>query len=492
MGELLELKGNLFEVMKEIRDELGSPNDLTIREVALAGSFTRCAVIFLCGLTDKDNVYKYVVRTLQYEEVQKEEAVVQTLLDRFISIAEVGKKTTFPDIINAILAGDTVILIDNIQTAIVINSRAWEKRSLEPPVTEDLIRGPRIGLNEDINVNKMLIRRSLRDPKLRFQSYIMGKRSQKEVTLVYIEDIINPYIVKELDRRLQSIVTDVVFETGTIEQLIQDNNLSPFPQFLNTERPDNIVASLAKGKAAILVDGSPFALIAPLVFVDIFQSVEDHYERWVIGTLLRILRMGSGIVAVLMPAMYVALVSYHQGLIPSKLAYSIAGAREGVPFPAYIETLMMALTMELIREAGIRLPKPMGQTIGIVGGLVIGEAAVNAGIVNPFLVIIIAVTAIATFSLPVYSITITFRILLFVFVLAATAFGLYGIILALIALAVHITNLKSVGVPYTTPIAPAFYKDWKEEIIRMPKSMLKDRPEYLQTKDSTIRPKEGE
>ena len=145
----------------------------------------------------------------------------------------------------------------------------------------------RIGLNEDINVNKMLIRRSLRDPKLRFQSYIMGKRSQKEVTLVYIEDIINPHIVKELDRRLQSIVTDVVLETGTIEQLIQDNNLSPFPQFLNTERPDNIIASLAKGKAAILVDGSPFALIAPLVFVDIFQSVEDHYERWVIGTLLR-------------------------------------------------------------------------------------------------------------------------------------------------------------------------------------------------------------
>ena len=311
------------------------------------------------------------------------------------------------------------------------------------------------------------------------------------MTLVYIEDIINPYIVKELDRRLQSIVTDVVFETGTIEQLIQDNNLSPFPQFLNTERPDNIVASLTKGKAAILVDGSPFALIAPLVFVDIFQSVEDHYERWVIGTLLRILRMGSGIVAILMPAMYVALVSYHQGLIPSKLAYSIAGAREGVPFPAYIETLMMALTMELIREAGIRLPKPMGQTIGIVGGLVIGGSG-ECRNCKSILVIIIAVTAIATFSLPVYSITITFRILLFVFVLAATAFGLYGIILALIALAVHITNLTSVGVPYTTPIAPAFYKDWKEELIRLPKSMLKERPEYLQTKDSTIRPKERE
>ncbi|KFM99906.1 GerA spore germination family protein [Bacillus clarus] len=487
---MLKLEANLFKIIKEIKEELDSPNDLTIREFTLAGSSTRCAVIFLCGLTDKDNIFKYIIRPLQYEELPQQSATIQTLLDRFISIAEVNIEKTFPNVINSILAGDTIVCIDDIPLAIVINSRAWEKRSLEPPVTEDLIRGPRVGLNEDINVNKMLIRRGLRDPKLRFKSYIMGKRSQKEVTLVYIEDIINPYIVEELDRRLQSIVTDVIFETGTIEQLIQDNNLSPFPQFLNTERPDNIVASLAKGKATILVDGSPFALIAPLVFVDIFQSVEDHYERWGIGTLLRILRMGSGLMAVLLPAMYVALVSYHQGLIPSKLAYSIAGAREGVPFPAYIETFMMALTMELIREAGIRLPKPMGQTIGIVGGLVIGEAAVNAGIVNPFLVIIIAVTAIATFSLPVYSITITFRILLFVFVLAATAFGLYGIILALIALAVHITNLKSVGVPYTTPIAPAFYKDWKEEFIRLPKSMLKERPEYLQTKDPTLRPKE--
>ncbi|PEO46881.1 spore germination protein [Bacillus pseudomycoides] len=492
MGNLLKLDANLSKITKEIREKLDSPNDLTVREFTLAGCSTRCAVVFLCGLTDKDNIYKFIIRPLQYEELPKQAAIIQTLLDRFLSITEVSIAKTFPGIINALLAGDTIVLIDDIPSAVVVNSRAWEKRSLESPITEALIRGPRIGFNEDINVNKMLIRRSLRDPKLRFQSYIMGERSQKEVTLVYIDDIINPYFVEELNRRLQSIVTDIVLETGTIEQLIQDNNLSPFPQFLSTERPDNVVASLAKGKAAILVDGSPFTLIAPLVLIDIFQSVEDHYERWIIGTLLRFLRMGAGIIAVLLPAMYVALVSYHQGLIPSKLAYSIAGAREGVPFPAYIETFMMAFTMELIREAGIRLPKPMGQTIGIVGGLVIGEAAVSAGIVNPFLVIIIAVTAIATFSLPVYSITITFRILLFVFVLAATVFGLYGIILAVIALAIHLTNLKSVGVPYTTPIAPAFYKDWKEEIIRLPKAMLKERPEYLQTKDDTLRPKERE
>ncbi|WP_459503821.1 spore germination protein [Bacillus sp. C1] len=487
---MLQLEGNISKVTKEIRERLDSPNDLTVREFPLAGGSTRCAVIFLCGLTDKDTIYKFIIRPLQYDELPKQSGVIQTLLDRFLSIAEVNIAKEFPNVVNSILAGDTVVLIDEIPSAIVLNSRTWEKRSLESPITEAVIRGPRLGFNEDINMNKMLIRRNLRDPNLRFKSYIMGKRSQKEVTLVYIEDVINPFIVEELNERLEAIETDIILETGTIEQLVQDNNLSPFPQLLNTERPDNAVASLAKGKAVILVDGSPFALIAPMVFYDIFQSVEDHYERWGIGTLLRILRMIAGIIAILLPAMYVALVSFHQGLIPSKLAYSIAGAREGVPFPAYIETLMMALTMELIREAGIRLPKPMGQTIGIVGGLVIGEAAVSAGIVNPFLVIIIAVTAIATFSLPVYSITITFRMLLFAFILAATAFGLYGIILGLIALAIHITNLTSIGVPYMAPIAPAFYKDWKEEVIRLPKAMLKERPDYLQTKDDTLRQKE--
>ncbi|MEI4831869.1 spore germination protein [Bacillus sp. FJAT-53711] len=487
---MIQLDANLSKITNEIREKLDSPNDLTVREFSLSGTNDRCAVIFLCGLSNKDMIYRFVIRPLQYEDIPKQAPIIQTLIDQFLSVGEVSIAKTFPDVMNALLAGDTIVLLDGIPSAMIVNFREWEKRSLDSPSTETIIRGPNLGFIEDVNVNKMLIRRHIRDPQLRFYSYIMGKRSQKEVTLVYIEDIINPYIVKELNRRLQSIETDIIFETGTIEQLIQDNNLSPFPQFLNTERPDNVAASLAKGKAAILVDGSPFALIAPMVMIDIFQSPEDHYERWMIGTLLRGLRMLAGTIAILLPAMYVALVSYHQGLIPSTLAYSIAGAREGVPFPAYIEALIMAFTMELIREAGIRLPKPMGQTIGIVGGLVIGEAAVSAGIVNPFLVIIIAVTAVATFSLPVYSITITFRILLFAFMLAATVFGLYGIILGLIALAIHIVNLTSVGVPYSAPITPAFYKDWKEEVVRLPKAMLKERPEYLQPKDKTLRSKE--
>ncbi|SCL85055.1 GerA spore germination protein [Bacillus cytotoxicus] len=485
----MNLEANLSAITNSIRETLQSPNDLTVREFALSGSSTRCAVVFLCGITDKDLIYRFVIHPLQQEEIPAQGPIMQTLVDRFISIGEINTVKTFPDLINSVLVGDTVVLIDGIPHALVINCRAWEKRGLEPPITEDVIRGPKVGFVEDIATNKMLIRRELRDPKLRFQSYIMGQRSQKEVTLIYIEDIINPYIVKELNRRLQSIKTDMILDSGKIEQLLEENTLSPFPQFLNTERPDRAIAALAKGKAIILVDGSPFAILAPMVIVDIFQSPEDYYERWIMATLLRGLRMLAGLMAVLFPAVYIALVSYHQGLIPSNLAYSIAGTREGVPFPAYIETIIMTLTMELIREAGLRLPKQIGQTVGIVGGLVIGEAAVNAGIVNPFMVIVTAITAIATFSLPVYSITITFRFLLFAFILAATIFGLYGIILALIALAIHITNLKSVGIPYSTPLAPTFYKDWKAEVARLPKAMLQTRPDYLQTKDQ-IRSKE--
>ncbi|MGI2750966.1 spore germination protein [Bacillus cytotoxicus] len=486
---MMNLEANLSAITNSIRETLQSPNDLTVREFALSGSSTRCAVVFLCGITDKDLIYRFVIHPLQQEEIPAQGPIMQTLVDRFISIGEINTVKTFPDLINSVLVGDTVVLIDGIPHALVINCRAWEKRGLEPPITEDVIRGPKVGFVEDIATNKMLIRRELRDPKLRFQSYIMGQRSQKEVTLIYIEDIINPYIVKELNRRLQSIKTDMILDSGKIEQLLEENTLSPFPQFLNTERPDRAIAALAKGKAIILVDGSPFAILAPMVIVDIFQSPEDYYERWIMATLLRGLRMLAGLMAVLFPAVYIALVSYHQGLIPSNLAYSIAGTREGVPFPAYIETIIMTLTMELIREAGLRLPKQIGQTVGIVGGLVIGEAAVNAGIVNPFMVIVTAITAIATFSLPVYSITITFRFLLFAFILAATIFGLYGIILALIALAIHITNLKSVGIPYSTPLAPTFYKDWKAEVARLPKAMLQTRPDYLQTKDQ-IRSKE--
>lgn len=270
-----------------------------------------------------------------------------------------------------------------------------------------------------------------------------AKGPKKDLIVCYVEGIVHPDLVKEVKRRLSSIDIDEAPESGFIEQWIEGSFLSPFPQVLHTERPDKVAAALLGGRIAILLDGTPFVLMAPATMATHFQSPEDYYERWMIGTLLRILRYIGAFIATFLPALYIALVSYHPGMIPSKLAFSIAGTREGVPFPAVVEAFIMETTIELLREAGVRLPKPIGQTIGIVGGLVIGEAAVSAGIVSPIMVIVVALTAISSFALPSYTFAISIRILRFFVMLAAALFGLYGIIVFYIMINIHIVNLKS-------------------------------------------------
>jgi len=287
----------------------------------------------------------------------------------------------------------------------------------------------------------------------------------------------------EIERRVLSIDMDDAEGSGYIEQWIADSFLTPFPLIINTERPDKVSAALLQGKAALLVDGTPFQLIMPMTFASMLRSPEDYYEHWLIASLIRVLRLIAAFASTFMPALYIALVEFHHGMIPSKLAFSIAGTREGVPFPAVVEAFIMEGTLELLREAGLRLPKPIGQTIGIVGGLVIGEAAVSAGIVSPIMVIIVAVTAISSFTLPSYAFSISLRMLRFAVMLAAAVFGLYGIILAYIMINIHLVNLTSFGVPYSAPFAPFFARDWKDLIVRMPPMELDKRPQVNQPAD---------
>lgn len=330
-----------------------------------------------------------------------------------------------------------------------------------------------------------MLRRDIRDPNFRLKTHKIGRRSKRSLVVAYVDGIVNPALVKEVNRRLKTIDIDEAPESGIIEQWIEDSFLSPFPQMLNTERPDMVSSSLLRGKVGILLDGTPFALIVPITIGDIFKSPEDYYERWLYSTLLRILRYIGAFLALFLPALYIALTSFHQGLLPSKIAFSIAAAREGVPFPPLAEAILMVITMELLQEAGLRLPKPIGQTIGIVGGLVIGEAAVQAGIVSPVMVIVVALTAIAVYTTPTFSLGISLRILRFALMVSAAIFGLYGIVLIFIMISIHVVNLTSFGVPYATPFAPTFLRDWKDLILRAPRSMLMKRPVFLQTEDDT-------
>ncbi|WP_088053182.1 spore germination protein [Virgibacillus dakarensis] len=484
----IQIGKNLDKNMENIKKMLEQPNDLIIRKFSIRNTNHKGAIVCIDGLIDTAEVDNDILLRIQGVTERKElphntKQMFEVIYQEMISVSDIQKGKTLDDVTNAILYGSAVFYLDGIDEVLIMDTKGWESRSIEEPITEPVIRGPREGFVENVRTNMVLIRRYIRDPNLRFKTRKIGRRSKKVLVVSYVEGITHPDLLKEINRRLDTIDMDDAPESGFIEQWIEDSFLSPFPQIMNTERPDKVALGLLEGKVAIILDGTPMVLILPFNIGDALQTPEDYYERWAVGTLLRALRYLAAFIAMFVPALYVALVSFHQGMIPSDLAFSIAATREGVPFPAFVEAMLMAVTMELLREAGARLPRTIGQTIGIVGGLVIGDAAVQAGIVSPVMVIVVALTAIASFSLPAYSVAISFRMIRFGFMIAAAFFGLYGIILAYIMVNIHIVNLKSIGVPYSAPFAPSFFSDWKDLIFRAPIQVLTRRPQYLKPTD---------
>jgi len=356
-------------------------------------------------------------------------------------------------------------------------------RSVEEPKTAAVVRGPREGFSETLRVNTALIRRRLRDPDLRMKNYKVGRRTRTDLVLCYIEGVADPRVVEKVERRIQSIELDGVLESGYIEEMIQDDFWTPFPLIQNTERPDSVVSHLLEGKVAILVDGTPHALIAPAVFTQFYYSPEDYYERYMIATFLRFLRLLSLIFALLGPAFYIAFVSFHTEMLPSSLAIAMAAGRATVPFPSIVEALLMEISVEILREASVRLPGPIGPTIGIVGALVIGEASVTAGLVSPLMVIVVGLTTISSYANPSYNAAISLRLLRFPIMIVAAGFGLYGIVLSLMLLLHHLVKLESFGVPYMAPMAPLRWQDVKDLLIRVPWTMMKKRPSIYRPQD---------
>lgn len=466
------LSADLSENIARIRSKLGNASDLLVSEHR-SKSGILYAVICIDGLSNRLMVQEHLLEALIDSDADKAKLPVQ----------EVRTTDLLDELLIAILSGDTAVLSEDSERARIVGTKGWNSRSVDEPQTEALIRGPRDGFTEDFRTNTALIRRRIRDPNLRFETFQLGRRSRTDVAVVYVEGIVNDKLLQEVRNRIHTIDVDEVAGSGFIEQWLTDHLLSPFPQIMSTERPDKLSAALLQGKVGVIVDNTPFQLIMPMTLFSFFHSPEDYYQNWIISTVIRVMRFGAAFLATFMPAFYIALTEFHHGMLPSELAFSIAGSREGVPFPSVVEAFAMEATLELLREAGIRLPKPIGQTIGIVGGLVIGEAAVRAGIVSPIMVIVVAITAISSFSLPSYTFAISLRLLRFFMMLTAALFGLYGIVLAYIMLNVHIANLMSFGIPYSTPFAPTFLTDWKDLILRAPNRLLTGRPKMMRTKD---------
>lgn len=467
---------DLCENVEILKKLLGNSDDVIFRHITIGNANCLPAVFILIdGLVDKDSLQDNVMTPLMLWAKKIEapaattpEAIKCLMSEHFLSFLEVKEKYTYPEIVADVLAAEAVLIIDKLDLAFVLGAKKWEHRSISDPATENLVRGPREGFNELMKTSVALVRRRVKDPQLRVKYLKMGKRSVTDCALLYLEDVANPILVDEVKRRLDVINTDGILDSGYIEQFIQDTPYSPFPQVQYTERPDRVAAALLEGRIVVVSDGSPNALIAPATISNFLPAPEDYYERWILMTAIRIVRTASLLNSILLPSLYIAFLNFHQEIIPSKLALAIAGARAGVPFSAVVEAFLMEFTFELLREAGIRLPAPIASTIGIVGGIIIGQAAVSAGLVSPVMVIVVALTAIGSFAVPSFNVALSIRILRFPLMILSAMFGLYGLTAGGILIMLHLVTLKSFGVPYLSPVAPLTLSGLTDTIVRAP------------------------
>lgn len=457
---------SLSETLDFIKNQMSGSSDLVIRRFELnPESREQTVLLYIDGLADTAIIDGPIMDSLVNHS-------------KVLNVSNATQINNFRDLLFQLVSGNTILLMES-DEALALSTANIKGRAIEEPTTQTVIRGPRDGFTENLRTNTALIRKRIRDPRLCCEQRQIGQVTQTEVAVMYIKGIVNTSVLDEVNQRLKEIHMDGVLESGNIEEWIQDKQFTPFPTLFNSERPDVASAALLEGRVVIVVDGTPFTLIAPVVFSQFFQAAEDYYQRADIAFFLRVLRSVCFLIALLFPAMYIAITTFHQEMLPTQLLASLAAQREGVPFPALVEAIIMEVTFEILREAGVRLPRPVGQAVSIVGALVIGQSAVEAGIVSAAMVIVVAITAIASFANPSFNMAISIRILRFIFMLVAATFGLYGITLGLITLVLHLCSISSFGIPYMTPFAPMNISDQRDTIFRLPPWFRRGKPNYI-------------
>ena len=476
----------LEETVRIVRSILSETDDFVVRKFQVFDG-TPAALFYFTDLSNQSIINSDILqplmqgpRHLQGAPVEKEQ-LKRVISEEALIHGECLLESDLYTLVDAILQGRAIVVVDGLDQAFVIGSPNVPKRSIAQPPTEQTIQGPREGFIEPLIFNLGLLRYRLPTPNLRIKIMRVGRITKSKVAVCYLEGIANPELVEEVQRRIQSVDIDGILDSGFLEQLIEDNHMSPFPQIQNTEKPDRAVGQMIEGRVVILVDGSPFALIAPTVFVQFYQSSEDYASRFLQGSFSRLARVLALLFSLITPSLYVAIISFNPELIPTEFAIAVAGGRAGVPFPSVVEVLIMEISMEILREATIRLPQQVGGALSIVGVLVIGQAAVSAGFASPITVVVIALTTIGSFATPAYNAAFALRMLRFPLIFLAGMFGLYGIVVGLILIGNHALSLKSFGVPYLAPAVPGNWQGMKDLLIRGPLWWMSERPEMLRT-----------
>ncbi len=483
----LDLQENRWEIQAIFEN----CSDLVIREFSIgAETAVKAMVVYIDGLVDIKIANQHLFKSLMVDiwetpvaENINQKNVAALVKDRLISVGELKESRQLVELADNVLTGEMALFIDGQDKAFLLGIKKWDQRAVEEPATETVVQGPRDGFTESLRTNTSLIRRRIKTTRLKFEAKKVGLLTKTDICIAYIQGLVPDELVEEVRQRISRINVDSILESGYIEELIEDEAFTPFSLINKTERPDKVAADLLEGRVAIIVDTTPFVLIVPATYPQMLQSPEDYYIRSIFSSFIRILRFVNLNVALLLPSLYVAVVTFHQEMLPTPLLLSIAAAREFVPFPAFVEALVMELTFETLREAGVRLPRPFGQAVSIVGALVIGQAAVMAGLVSPAMVIIVSLTAIANFTIPTVAGYLPIRLLRFPLMFLAATLGLFGIMAGVMAILIHLCSLRSFGVPYLSPVAPFSFRDFKDMIFRFPWWAMFTRPRLVGYKE---------
>ena len=478
----INLNNITFEALKtEITNNFGNTADLQT-DIIRYGRSEGC-IYYLETVVNTEMLKEMLGNTLQ--NTADQDVAIETVED----LHNLSKKSfgvsgyqwinSVKEIVSSILEGRIVIVFKGVGQALSLSFINSEGRSVTEPTTQTVVRGPKDSFVEDASTNINLVRKRIRNQNLRFEKFMIGNETRTNVYMGYMHSIVNDKILEEVRTRLKKINISAIFESSNVEELIVDKSLTVFPLALNTERPDGVATYLMDGKIVIIIDGSPFVLVVPAVLTDFFTSPEDNYQNYFMSSFIRLIRYISFMIGLIMPSAYVGVLTFHPELLPTTLLLSVIAQREDVPFPAVVEVLLMEITFEILREAGVRMPRAVGQTVSIVGALVIGQAAAEAGIISNIMVIIVAITAIANFVFPNYNFANASRLIRFVLIIVASFLGLYGVLLVLVFMVAHLSSLRSFGVPYLAPVAPFIVEDQKDIFVRFPIWSNNKRPSYL-------------
>ncbi|WP_244885184.1 spore germination protein [Alicyclobacillus hesperidum] len=486
VGQDDEIECDIDEMKRRLERFFHLPQnkDIVIREFRVGVDTKapwRGMAVFVDGLSDKNVINSAILEPLMILTHVSEENPRRTLeyvVEKLLPSNQSQIVNKWSEAVANILTGSTVLFLDRCNGALVMETKGWEHRSVSTPQTENVVRGSQDAFTENFRANTGLVRARLRTEHLVTEIHSVGNLARTDVAIMYIHGVTNPKLVREVRRRISQIDVDFVLDSGMLEQFIEDRPSMLIPQVMATERPDRVAASLAEGYVALFVGNSTYCLIVPVVLWSLVHSSEDSNIRFLPGTFMRLIRWIALFTALLLPGLYVAVTNYHAEMLPTDLMLAIAGSREQVPFPVVVEVLLMEFAIELIREAGIRIPSVIGPTIGIVGALIIGQSAVQAGIVSPLLVIVVATTALASFTVPNYELSMGIRIMRFAFLIAGAVLGFYGIAILFVVYVVRLSMLKSFGVPILSPIAPSSGAS-RDVLLRGPLWSMNKRPSFL-------------